>query len=264
IPRGAPDRAVATGFLLVPNVFALYGLEDARHYEAMTLGLLRETYPLWCVDQPVWYNRVDDLSRPFLAFLNVRYAVVPEVSPPVPGWKRLGVGSGVRVIENPDALPRAFVPRSLRFEADGGRRIQLLNEIQDFGREGIVGEKGPSGRSENGEAEVSIGAYTGQEMSLRIGARQAAIVGTSIPAWPGWKLELDGRRAPLLSYNHAFLAFRVPPGTHEARLFYLPDGFLYGASISLATLALCGVLLVVRDRKRRDREPSARGRGADA
>lgn len=262
IPRGAPDRAVATGFLMIPNAFALYGIEDARHYEAMTLASLRETYPLWCVDQPVWFNRVDDPARPFLAFLNVRYAVVPDSAPPVPGWKSLGEGSGVRVLENPDVLPRAFVPRSLWFEADGGRRMQRLNEIQDFGREGVVGENGPSGRSENGEAEVSIGAYSGQEMSLRVEARAAALVATSIPAWPGWKLEIDGRRAPLLSYNHAFLAFRVPPGTHAARLFYLPDGFRYGAAISVATLALCGALLVMPGRRRPDRAPSARGRGA--
>ena len=85
-------------------------------------------------------------------------------------------------------------------------------------------------------------------MSLHVEARDEAIVATSIPAWPGWKLTLDGGRAPLLPYNHAFLAFRVPPGTHEARLFYLPDGFLYGAAISLATLVLSGALLVGRRR----------------
>ena len=60
IPRAAPDRVVASGRLFEPDVSALYGVEDARSYGALTLASLRETYPLWCVDQPVWYNRVDD------------------------------------------------------------------------------------------------------------------------------------------------------------------------------------------------------------
>ncbi len=248
LPRAAPDRVVASGRLFEPDTSALYEVEDARSYGALTLASLRETFPLWCVDQPVWFNRVDDPARPFLSFLNVRYALVPRSAPAPAGWKSLGEGSGVRLLENPNVLPRAFVPRRLRFEADGARQTEALASIGDFGEEGVVGARGPDGRSENGGAEVRIVAYSGQEMSLRVEARDEAIVATSIPAWPGWKLSLDGGRAPLLPYNHAFLAFRVPPGTHEARLFYLPDGFLYGAAISLATLVLSGVLLVGRRR----------------
>lgn len=244
VAREAPERFAGAGFLFTPNMAALYGLEDARHYEALTLAPLRDTYPLWCVDQPMWHNRVDDATRPFLAFLNVRYVLTPaSVSVPA-GWKSLGEGDEVRLLENPGALPRAFVPRRLRYEADLARQVEALASIADFAEEGVLGARGPTGLSENGRADVLIAAYSGQEMSLRVMAREEAIVATSIPAWPGWKLALGGRRTPLLSYNHAFLAFRVPAGEHEARLYYLPDGFLYGAAISLATLVLAGALLV--------------------
>jgi len=254
IPRRAPERVVASGVLFEPDASALYGVEDARAYGAMTLGSLRETYPLWCVDQPVWFNRVDDVTRPFLSFLNVRYAVVPVAAPAVPGWKELGEGSGVRLLENPGALPRAFVPRRLRFEADASRQNEALASIEDFGEEGIVGTGGPDAGSANGEAAVRIDGYSGQEMSLHVEARGTAIVATSIPAWPGWKLTLDGVRAPLLPYNRAFLGFRVPPGTHAAHLFYLPDGFLRGAAVSIGTLILSGWLLARRGRSRIEAE----------
>ena len=75
------------------------------------------------------------------------------------------------------------------------------------------------------------------------------LVGTSIPRWPGWKLTLDGRSAPLLGYNHAFLAFRVPHGRHTAALDYRPDGFTRGAAISGMTFAIALVLLA-RPRRR--------------
>ena len=38
IPRRRPERVVALGHLFVPNVSAMYELEDVRAYEAMTLG----------------------------------------------------------------------------------------------------------------------------------------------------------------------------------------------------------------------------------
>ena len=246
--RDAPERTAPYGYLLVPNVSALYEIEDVRGYGPMTLQPLSETYPLWCVDQPIWFNRINDVARPFLAFLNVRYALVPPTVTPSGSWRTLAEGDGIRLLENPAALPRAFMPAAVRFEPDGKTRVEALSRISDYGAEGIVGSAGPAGLIENGGGEVRVTAYAGQEMTLRIRANGPAIVGTSIPAWPGWKLKVDGRRAPLLSYNHAFVGFRVSEGEHEARLFYLPDGFLRGAAISGAT-ALAGAVLLERRRR---------------
>jgi uncharacterized membrane protein YfhO len=86
-------------------------------------------------------------------------------------------------------------------------------------------------------------------MELAVDARSAALVATSMTAWPGWKLAVDGEKAPLLSYNHAFLAFRVTPGRHTAVLRYLPDSFLAGAAVSAATALFCAALFVL-DRRR--------------
>ncbi len=75
-------------------------------------------------------------------------------------------------------------------------------------------------------------------MTLEVEAERDAIVGTSVTAWSGWKARLDGFAAEPLSYNHAFLAFRVPVGRHRLELRYRPDSFMAGAAISLATLAV--------------------------
>ncbi len=248
IRRALPERTAPFGYLLVPNVSALYEIEDVRGYGPMTLLPLAETYPLWCVELPAWFNRIDDVYRPFLTFLNVRYALVPRSMAASGGWRSLGEGDGVRLLENPATLPRAFLPAAVRFEPNGSNRVEALARISDYGAEGIVGAAGPAGLIENGGGEVRVTGYSGQEMSLRIRTRSPAIVGTSIPAWPGWKLKIDGQTSPLLSYNHAFVGFRVSEGEHEARLYYLPDGFLRGAAISGATILL-GAVLVWRRRR---------------
>jgi hypothetical protein len=257
IPRAAPYRFTAVGFNFVPNVSALYELEDVRGYEAMTFQPLVDTFPLWCVPQPVWFNRVDDPTTPFLAFLNVRWVLAPDGWNPPRGWKHLSAGDGMRLFQNPDALARVFAPRKVREIAGEAGQRDALGSISDFADQGIVGKEtsGPdAGWRENGAADVRIDSYQPQRLDVSVDARSAAIVGTSIPRWPGWKLEIDGRRAPTVPYNRAFLGFAVEPGRHRAVLRYRPDGFVAGSAISGATAAACLAAMLAT---RRRREPAA-------
>jgi len=258
IPRGAPERMVTIGREFIPNAAGVYGLEDVRGYEAISLHRLIDTYPLWTEAQPVWFNRVDDPTAPFLAFLNVRWVLTPLAFAAPAGWPVLAESDGLRLLENPRALPRAFVPRRFRSEPDPARRLALLASIDDFRDRGVV-EDGEEGERwiENGEAEVRIARFAAQAIDLEVDARAAALIATSIPAWSGWKARLDGGAIPMVGYNHAFLALRVPPGRHRVELRYLPEGFVYGAGITAATAAVF-LGLVLRARRARTPPPGRR------
>jgi hypothetical protein len=250
IPRKAPERMTAIGYTFIPNIAAMYEVEDVRGYEAMTFAPLVETYPLWCVEQPVWYNRVDDPAEPFLSFLNVRYVFAPRRHSLPAAWKSLYEGEEGRLSENPNVLERAFVPRLLRYEPDPSRQVAVLQGIADFALQGVIGENPPPGTLkgdpvENGEATVRILSYEPERLALEIRAKQPSVVATSVTAWPGWKLTVDGVSAPLTPYNHAFISFRVPPGVHTAVLRYWPDSFVAGSAVSGVTL-LFSFLLFLR------------------
>src|SRR5262249_43594430 len=207
IPRNAPFRMASVGYTFIPNIAALYEVEDVRGYEAMTFRRLFDTSSLWCVPQPVWYNRIDDPTRPFLSFLNVRYFLLPPGHPPPPKWKVLFSGAEGQLVENPRALPRAFVPRSLRYATDRAETLKLLEGIGDFAGAGIVEESPPpeaAGAVEiNGQATVEIASYEPQRMTLDITAAGPSLVATSVTAWPGWKLTIDDEPAKLVGYNSA-------------------------------------------------------------
>jgi Bacterial membrane protein YfhO len=238
IPRGEPARFAAIRYTFQPNIAAMYGIEDVRGYEAMIFGPLAETFPLWSTPLAGFYNRVDRPSS-FLALMNVRYLLVPPGHPLPEGCREIARDRGSRLCEI-EALPRAFAPRHLVWTSNPRLQIWLLGRIWDFARDGVAGDEKPGRLAwrENGEAEVRISAYGADRMTLVIDARSPAFIGTSIPGWHGWKLSIDGKRAPLLSFDRAFLGFEVPPGRHEAKLRYLPDGFVAGAAISLATAAV--------------------------
>jgi hypothetical protein len=249
VPRDEPVRIAAVGFRFIPNVSALYELEDVRGYESLTLRTYASTYPLWSVPQLGWFSRVDDLERPFLSFLNVGYAIAPEGAPPPRGWTLVARGRGGDVLRNERRLSRVFVPARLRTAPDALQRLSLLNAIADYAEEGVVGPGAGvadgAGRT-NGEASAEIEEYRGSSLTVRVAARAETLVATSISAWPGWRATLDGRPVPSVEYNVAFLAYRVPSGEHRLALRYLPSSVVWGGAVSLVTLALCIVLVAVR------------------
>lgn len=252
-----PFRIAAVGWTFLPNVSMIYRLEDVRGYEAMTFAPLFETFPLWCVHQPVSFNRVDDPTRPFLSFLNVRWVIAPPGYPPPPGWTVAGDDRTGRILENPNVLPRVFAPRGYFREDDRGRQLLLLQSIADFRESGVVAEAGGD-RLDNGEADARILRYGPEAVLVDIDARAPALVATSLTRWPGWKVFVDEHPVPIVAYNYAFIAFHVGAGHHSVRIAYEPAGVRAGLAVSLATGALClgfGVASPLRRRLRLRRGP---------
>ena len=256
IPRGVPERFTSFRWTFEPNIAAMYGLEDVRGYDAMTFRPLAETYGLWCVQQPAFYNRIDRAGA-FLSLLNVRYGLVPPGSEAPAGWMAVSEGRGGRVFENPQALPRAFAPRHLAWTADGDEQMRILGTIWDFENDGVAGRTldGPLRWRDNGPARVDVVSYAPERLGLSIDASGPALVGTSIPAWRGWRLTLDGRNAPLTGFDHAFVGFEVPAGRHEAVLRYLPASFVWGAGISAATVLLIAAMVLAPRARTRTSTP---------
>ncbi len=62
------------------------------------------------------------------------------------------------------------------------------------------------------------------------------------PFFPGWRATLDGKEAPLLRADFAFMAVPVEAGSHVLELVYFPDKLLPGLLVALLALALLTLL----------------------
>ena len=129
---GEPFRVAGEHFVLIPDSAAIYQLEDPRGYEAMTFARLADTYPVWSIPQPVSFNAIGDLQPPFLSFLNIKYAIVPISVDLTPGWRELMKDRSAKLFENTHVLPRAFVPRRIRYERDGVLVLKGMKTAKDF------------------------------------------------------------------------------------------------------------------------------------
>ena len=242
IPRDA--RMVGRSFAFTGNNPTMYGLEDARGYQAMTNRRYYETYALWSHYQTAWYNRVDDLSSPFLSFLNVGYAI-GQGDPPE-GWRVVMEDRGTRLYENLRHLPRAFVPRRVRYERDGKATLAGMQHATDFGELAwIEAPEFEPHEIDNGSGHVML-RRSGLAYELDASMSRDGWVVVSATAWKGWRARVDGQRVEPRFANHAFLGIFVKRGTHRVTLDYLPSSFTHGRNISLATLALLAIVFLGR------------------
>jgi hypothetical protein len=123
------------------------------------------------------------------------------------------------------------------------------------GAAGTAAAGPPAGPSTaNGEARVEDLVVGRGTLRATVTAATPALLATSQPAMPGWRMALDG--APLdparrRTVNGAFLGVALPPGRHTLDLRYVPPGWpaaLWLAALGVLTAA--GLLAPIRPRRR--------------
>jgi hypothetical protein len=241
--RDEPFRIVGLGTAFPPGTSAFYDLEDVRGYEAMTFAPYADLYPIWCVHQPIWFNRVDDLTRPMVSFLNVRYAITSDADPVPPGWREVRADSGTRLLQNENFTPRVFVPRFVRLGMQPV--IEAMRAESDFRERSWIRAPFPPHERANGPGYVAIHP-DGRGYELDVDMVGSGWIVASIPAWKGWRAYIDGRRVEMQRANHAFLGIYVPQGRHRVRLVYLPQSFVIGRAITFATLLAITIVALAR------------------
>jgi hypothetical protein len=87
------------------------------------------------------------------------------------------------------------------------------------------------------QATVQITDASPTDYRMHVRAPRWTLVVSSVPWWPGWKVERNGARVQPIRVNGAFLGFAVPPGELDVRVWYDPWSFRAGAIVALVTLA---------------------------
>jgi len=261
IPRDSkePFRVAGEHFVLIPDTAAIYQLEDPRGYEAMTFARLADTYPVWSIPQAISFNAIGDLQPPFLSFLNIKYAIVPLPVNVTAGWRELMKDRSAKLFENTHVLPRAFVPRHIRYERSGGPIVKAMTAAKDFSDVAWieVPELQPH-EIANGPGTLTL-HKDGFGLAIDAVMENDGWIVASQSAWKGWRAYIDGRRVQTRFANHAFVGVFVPKGRHNVKLQYLPESFTRGRNISFTTLGALMIAAIVPSARRRFQKPRTVG-----
>jgi hypothetical protein len=241
-----PFRLNATGLILNPNAAMLYGLSDARGYDAMaverTMAVVRRLEGHYPAHYHSLFVRSEDR---LLDLLNVRYVLTDQALASDRWQEAFADPSGVAVYRNRTALPRAWMAYEVEVVATPEESLaRLLDPAFDFRRQVVLEEAIETNEDwQAGPATVEFLNYEANLVRLHVSTQHPGLLVLADTWMPGWKATVDGAPRPIHVADHAFRAVIMPEGEHTVEFVYAPTGVRIGLWISGATLAIYLLLL---------------------
>jgi hypothetical protein len=234
-----------TTALEVNNRAMISGLHDIQGYNPIHIARYDE-YMTALNGRPQDYHHADvfeqGLASPLLDLLNARYVVVPAVPAPDqtamrldPPYRTVYEDDRVRVLENPKALPRAWIVHAALRVEPGQALEALASGMVDPSLVALLEGPPPSlAQPEDASADgAAITAYDADRLELRTRTDAPGLLVLSEVYYPAWKAYVDDAPAPLYLANHVLRAVPVPAGEHRVELRYESPALLAGMVISL-------------------------------
>jgi hypothetical protein len=248
---------------LPPITSAANGLWDIRGYDAVDparmVNLLLKTadpkslkfeYALTEYLKPVTTMTSAGTVRlmPILDMLSVRYLVFRGALLPLA--KPIVESPDYWIVENPNALPRVFVPRRAEIVTDDAGRLEKMAS-QQFDPRNVVYLETPTALPENCKGAAQIVDEIPTRIKIALEMETAGIVVLSDRWDKGWHAYLSGKEVPILRANHAVRGVSVPAGNGELEFRYEPASFAFGLRLAgLSALVISAWLVFVSWRSR--------------
>lgn len=214
-------------------------------------------------------------NESLLDLLGTRYLLMPADMVPPAGWRHVlddpaptafdVTTGGMRSLdpyvlyENPNALPRVFIAGSAE-ALDEDHTLDQLKRT-DFRRTALLEGTVPSLPPTSATAplrEASIARYTANEVVVHCEAGEPGILVFTDPWHPAWSCTVNGRAADALRADYVFRGVVLPTEACDVVFRFAPTSYVRGVYLSVAALALVGVvLLVAMVRRWRHAEPEA-------
>ena len=171
--------------------------------------------------------------------------------PLTPAPYRLIHSGDVKIYENRDALPRAFVVADWQWQPDTAAAVTAMSAPGfDPRRKAILVGDGPA-PAITGGGTAEIVTYAPERVVVRTQGEGGLLL-LSDAHYPGWVATLDGAPTTLYAADGLFRGVFVPAGEHEVVFAFRPRSFSVGAAVSL--LGIAGVLIGLGMKRKRDGE----------
>ena len=229
-----------------PNLNLTHGLEDIRGYDAVDpLSFIRlfelavdarqsqfHAYAMTQHAAPLARRTTQGASlHPVADLLNVRYLIVRQ-KPPT-GLPTVLQQDGYWILENRNALPRAFVPHSVRVVKDEDQmRSQMASFDFDPRETAYMTDDLKLGNNMQGTVNVRHPTPTRTELDVVMQTGGLAVLSDLWDA--GWHATLDGEACPIYRVDVALRGFQVPAGKHHIVCIYDPVSVRSGFRAAIA------------------------------
>ena len=182
-----------------------------------------------------------------LSLVDTRTTTTRQLTLSGDGHYRLVHSGDVKIYENLDVLPRAFVVHRAEVIPDDEQAIARMRDPAfDPAGAAILADGQPLTGA--GVATTQVVAYAPEQVVVDVTTDAPGYLMLTDTFYPGWEAAVDGRPTPILRADVLFRAVRLEPGTHRVEFRYRPASLRWGTWISVVAALLwvggmIGVLL---------------------
>ncbi len=166
-------------------------------------------------------------------------------------YRRVYADSDIHVLENTEALPRAFlVPRARVAPSLGTALSEMVHQPFQPRQEVILADDAstqatPLTTDRGGQGTARITGYDAADVKIHTSASADAWLVLSDTFYPGWTATVDGQAVTVLRGDVLFRVVPVPAGDHEIEFRFEPASVRTGLMISLGALLVLGCALAL-------------------
>lgn len=223
------------------------------------LSLMQSIHDVWGIYNPLvladwnrYWEGLGSRSSPLYDLLNCKYVIAHKDV--VLDWDKFELAFDgdpqVNIYRNKRVLPRAFVVFQTWVVPNQEAAFEAIHRA-DFQPAVLAAIEGGEtlDAGAQGNSEVHITAYSNNEILLDATTSLPGCLVLSEVAYPGWKVEVDGKPAALHRANYTFRSVFLAPGTHQVRFYFQPTSWRVGLVCGLCTvlaLAIVGMMNLIR------------------
>ncbi len=239
---------------LRPNLAQVFGFFDVNGASAATLA--RYTRVIQALDSravlrqksiKTFYDETI-FESPLLDFLGVQVVIANQHPLQLPKVPNDAPNSTISLYRNPSALPRFFLVDQIETYRDVVLAIERLNSpefdpaalalVEDEAQVTLTEPNNTADEVSAPDAAVEVLAYEAHNIELQVVTSGDRLLVSSEVDYPGWEVDIDGRRAKKVLVNTAFRGVVVEAGEHTVRFHFVPRSFYVGLLLSLLSLVL--------------------------
>jgi hypothetical protein len=241
-------RVVGIGSVMTPNLATFCSLQDIRGYDVPVADryhtffqkALKGKAEWWIYDLP----KLSDGSLDFLSLMNVKYILSVES---LPRPLKLVYDKEVKIYENPDAFPRAFLAHKMEIVEDGRVALErVMALVAELKRVVVIEESVPkfvaalplSEKEKAVQERVQIVEYRARQVKVDVETSSPGFLILGDTYFPGWKAFVDGKRVPVYRADYLFKAVAVERGNHRVVFLYQPLSFQIGLGLAVISGAI--------------------------
>lgn len=229
----------------IPHMNLVLGLVCLSSWNEV-LEILRKGTPVW-----IKQDEVEPLiikNGQLLNLFNVKY-ILFTMDIDDNRFPTVFEDNGVKIIENKQILPRAFVVHNFKVIKEKEKVLEELGGKEFNPVQYVILEEDPQVNINSNSTTPSTAKiinYGNEEIIIHCSMKDNGFLILTDNYYPGWQVYIDNKKGEIYRAYHTFRGVYLEKGTHLVKFRYEPLSFKIGLCISLLTLLGIAIFFLYR------------------